>query len=240
MKADPSHILIVDDDTQIRLLLKQYLESHGYRARAVCDAKSMDKALACDAYDLLVLDLMLPDEDGLTICRRLRAAGTTIPVIMLTAKGGDHDRILGLDTGADDYLAKPFNPRELLARIQAVLRRVPRALPGAPAADGKPVRFGPYAFNLTTRSLARDGVAIPLTTGDYALLKAFATFPYQPLARSKLTKLARGREHDPYDRNIDVGVARLRKLIETDLNRPTYIQTVWGFGYVFVPDGGDP
>jgi two-component system phosphate regulon response regulator OmpR len=232
----PIHILVVDDDAQIRHLLKQFLESNGYRATAVADGTAMNKQLQREPFDLLVLDLMLPREDGLAICRRLRDSGTTTPIVMLTAKGSDHDRILGLDTGADDYLPKPFNPRELLARIQAVLRRVPRTPPGAPVADAKCVQFGPFVLNMVTRALAREGTPVPLTNGDFALLKTLAMQPHQPLSREKLAKLARGREHGPYDRNVDVRISRLRKLIEADIDRPSYIQTVWGFGYVFVPD----
>ena len=240
MDVRPIHVLVVDDDAGIRQLLKRYLDEHEYRTTAVADGKSMDRHLHREPCDLLVLDLLLPHEDGLSICRRLRASATTLSIIMLTAKGSDSDRILGLDTGADDYLPKPFNPRELLARISAVLRRVPRPPFGAPVAELSSIRFGPFAFNLMTRELVRDGVSIPLTSGDFALLKVFAMHPHQPLSRPKLTQLARGREHEPYDRNIDVRVSRLRKIVEPDTDRPRYLQTVWGFGYVFVPDGDIP
>src|ERR1700676_1605658 len=155
---------------------------------------------------------------------------------MLTAKGEDVDRIVGLEMGADDYLPKPFNPRELVARIQAVLRRqTERFAPGAPAAEGK-IAFGPYRLNLSTRELMRGDEAVGLTTGEFGLLKVLASHPRQPLAREKLMLLARGRDHDVFDRAIDVQVSRLRKLIEADPSAPRYIQTVWGFGYVFVPD----
>jgi two-component system phosphate regulon response regulator OmpR len=170
------------------------------------------------------------------VCRRLRAAGEGVPVIMLTAKGEDVDRIVGLETGADDYLPKPFNPRELVARIQAVLRRHAEGFaPGGPEQEGR-ISFGPYCLDLTTRSLTRDDKPVPLTTGEFGLLKVLATHPRQPLAREKLMLLARGRDHDVFDRAIDVQVSRLRKLIEDDATAPRYIQTVWGFGYVFVPD----
>jgi two-component system, OmpR family, phosphate regulon response regulator OmpR len=159
-----------------------------------------------------------------------------VPVIMLTAKGEDVDRIVGLEMGADDYLPKPFNPRELVARIHAVLRRHTEHLaPGAPALEGK-LSFGPYRLDLTTRTLLRGDTVVPLTTGEFGLLKVLATHPRQPLAREKLMLLARGRDHDVFDRAIDVQVSRLRKLIESDAATPRYIQTVWGFGYVFVPD----
>jgi two-component system phosphate regulon response regulator OmpR len=183
-----------------------------------------------------VLDMMLPGEDGLAICRRLRGSGETVPIIMLTAKGDEVDRIVGLEMGADDYLPKPFNPRELVARIHAVLRRqTERLAPGAPAAEGK-VAFGPYVLDLATRTLMRGESALGLTTGEFSLLKVLATHPRQPLAREKLMLLARGRDHDVFDRAIDVQISRLRKLIEVDASTPRYIQTVWGFGYVFVPD----
>jgi len=181
---------------------------------------------------------MLPGEDGLAICRRLRAAGNPVAIIMLTAKGDDVDRIVGLEMGADDYLAKPFNPRELVARIHAVLRRqAPPEAPGAPTQEEKVVAFGPFALNLGTRSLAREGAPIPLTTGEFALLKALALHPREPMSRDKLMELARGREHESYDRSIDVQVSRLRKLLGEDPQSPRYIQTVWGFGYVFIPEG---
>ena len=186
----------------------------------------------------MVLDLMLPGEDGLAICRRLRGQGERMPIIMLTAKGDDVDRIVGLEIGADDYLAKPFNPRELVARIQAVLRRAPaRETPGAPSAASETVAFGAFTLNLGTRSLARGDEPVTLTTGEFALLKVLAQHPRQPLSRDKLMELARGREFGAFDRAIDVQISRLRKLIEADPSKPAFIQTVWGFGYVFVPDG---
>jgi two-component system phosphate regulon response regulator OmpR len=166
----------------------------------------------------------------------LRAAGENVPIVMLTAKGEDVDRIVGLEMGADDYLPKPFNPRELVARIQAVLRRhTERLAPGAPAAEGR-TAFGPYTLDLAARTLSKDDNTIHLTTAEFSLVKVFAQHPRQPLAREKLTMLARGRDHEVFDRAIDVQVSRLRKLIEPDPANPRYIQTVWGFGYVFVPD----
>jgi two-component system phosphate regulon response regulator OmpR len=199
----------------------------------------MDKLLAHERFDLLVLDLMLPGEDGLSICRRLRGTKNAIPIIMLTAKGEDVDRIIGLEMGADDYLPKPFNPRELVARVHAVLRRQAAAgPPGAPATDGgAPVSFGGMTVDLGKRTLLREGKELSLTTDEFALLKVLVTHPRTPLSRDKLMELARGREYEVFDRAIDVQVSRLRKLIEPDPTKPTYIQTVWGFGYVFVPDG---
>jgi two-component system phosphate regulon response regulator OmpR len=157
---------------------------------------------------------------------------------MLTAKGEDVDRIVGLEMGADDYLAKPFNPRELLARINAVLRRkAAEEVPGAPTQEDKHVTFGEFALDLGTRSLTKAGEPVPLTTGEFAVLKVFARFPRVPLSREKLMELARGREYEAFDRSLDVQISRLRKLIEPDPSKPKYIQTVWGLGYVFIPDG---
>lgn len=229
-------ILVVDDDARLRELLQRYLAEQGFTVRGVPDAREMDKWLARDAVDLLVLDLMLPGEDGLAICRRLRAAGNAIPIVMLTARGDEVDRIIGLEMGADDYLPKPFNPRELLARIQAVLRRRPPTVPGAPSPDGEPVPFGEFLFDPVTRRLSRAGEALPLTSGEFSLLKVFVDHARQPLSRDRLLQLARGREPEAFDRSIDVTVSRLRRIIEKDPAHPRHIQTVWGFGYVFVPD----
>lgn len=231
-------VLIVDDDQRLRELLGRYLHDQGFTVKAVDGAEAMDKALNRENYDMLVLDLMMPGEDGLAVCRRLRGAGSHQPIIMLTAKGDDVDRIVGLEMGADDYLPKPFNPRELVARIHAVLRRrAPAAPPGAPATEDVSVSFGTVEVDLATRSLTRNGEAISLTTGEFAVLKALVQHPRQPLSRDKLMELARGREYEVFDRSIDVQISRLRKLVEEDPSRPRYIQTVWGFGYVFVPDG---
>ena len=235
-------ILIVDDDQRHRDLVVRYLGEQGFEARAVPDAAGMDKQLARERYDLVVLDLMLPGEDGLAICRRLRsdknAQGTAPAIIMLTAKGDDVDRIVGLEMGADDYLPKPFNPRELVARVNAVLRRrQPAGPPGAPAADTEMHRFGAFEFNLATRSLAKGGKPVALTTGEFSVLKVLVQHPRTPLSRDKLMELARGREYGVFDRSIDVQISRLRKIVEEDHSHPRFIQTVWGFGYVFVPDG---
>ncbi len=233
-----TRIIIVDDDARLRDLLNRYLAEQGFSVRAVADGNDMNRWLARERYDLMVLDLMMPGEDGLAICKRLRGLGDKLPIIMLTAKGDDVDRIVGLEIGADDYLTKPFNPRELVARIQAVLRRVPEPQPpGAPAGDHPIVEFGAFSFNLGARSLARNGENLPLTTGEFALLKVLVLHPRTPLSRDKLMELARGREFGAFDRSIDVQISRLRKLIEADPAKPAYIQTVWGFGYVFVPDG---
>jgi two-component system, OmpR family, phosphate regulon response regulator OmpR len=183
-----------------------------------------------------VLDLMLPGEDGLAVCRRLRAQPSAPAIIMLTAKGDEVDRIVGLEMGADDYLPKPFNPRELLARINAVLRRKSAAAPpGAPEAGGVH-EFGEFSLNLATRTLTRGGKAVSLTTGEFSVLKVLVQHPRQPLSRDKLMELARGREYEVFDRSIDVQISRLRKIVEDDPSHPKHIQTVWGFGYVFVPE----
>jgi len=235
--TNPQRILIIDDDARLRELLLRYLSEQGFAAKAVEDGSALDKALKLNHYHLLVLDLMLPGEDGLAILRRLRGAGEHVPVILLTAKGDEIDRIVGLEMGADDYLPKPFNPRELVARINAVLRRKGLQPAGAPDVEEKLIAFGACELNLATRMLMRSGAPVALTTGEFALLKALVTHPRHPLSRDKLMELARGRDHEPFDRAIDVQVSRLRKLIEADPAKPRFIQTVWGHGYVFVPDG---
>ena len=238
MAESKTKILVVDDDARLRDLLNRYLNEQGFAVRVVNDAVEMNRQLARERYDLMILDLMLPGEDGLSVCRRLRGGGELMPIIMLTAKGDEVDRIVGLEIGADDYLPKPFNPRELVARIQAVLRRQPPpAPPGAPSADHQVAEFGAFRLDLAARSLTRDGAEVPLTTGEFALLKVLTQHPRTPLSRDKLMELARGREFGAFDRSIDVQVSRLRKLIEPDPSKPAYIQTVWGFGYVFIPDG---
>ena len=232
-------IVIVDDDARIRDLLRRYLSQEGFDVLLAEDGRALDRILQRETIDLVVLDLMLPGEDGLGICRRLRAAGVKIPVIMLTAKVEDVDRINGLEIGADDYLGKPFNPRELLARIHAVLRRrPPNESPSAPSsADHEVIVFGAFSLDLGIRSLTKNGEDMPLTSGEFAMLKALARHPKQPLTRDKLAQLARGREFEPFDRSLDVQISRLRKMIELDPASPKIIQTVWGVGYVFVPDG---
>jgi two-component system phosphate regulon response regulator OmpR len=235
--AAPKKLLVVDDDPKLRDLLHRYLTEHGFDVMLAADGAAMNRLMQRDTWDLVVLDLMLPGEDGLSIVRRLRGANDVTPVIMLTARGDDIDRIVGLEMGADDYLPKPFNPRELLARIHAVLRRQPAPdAPGAPAQDVGEIAFGPFRFDAATRSLTREGQPVPLTSGEFSVLKVLARHPRTPLSREKLMVLARGREYATFDRSLDVQVSRLRKLIETDPQNPRYIQTVWGVGYVFVPD----
>jgi len=233
----PNKILVVDDDTRIRDLLRRYLTQEGFDVMLAEDGKSVTRVMMRDTPDLIVLDLMMPGEDGLSICRRLRAANDHTPIIMLTAKGEDIDRIVGLEVGADDYLGKPFNPRELLARIHAVLRRRPvPEVPGAPSTENEVIRFGTFTFDLGARTLNKSGEQVPLTSGEFAMLKALVRHPRIPLSREKLAQLSRGREFEAFDRSLDVQVSRLRKLIEADPTSPRHIQTVWGVGYVFVPD----
>ena len=232
-------ILIVDDDPRIRDLLQRYLTEQGFIAMHAEDGRDMNKIMQREHFDLIVLDLMLPGEDGLSICRRLRSMHNTTPIIMLTAKTEEIDRIIGLEMGADDYLSKPFNPRELSARIHAVLRR--RSIeehPGAPSHENESIRFGPFVLSLATRTLTRHAEPVAITTGEFAVLKAFGRHPKIPLSRDKLMELARGREYEAFDRSLDVQISRLRRLIEINPAKPAYIQTVWGMGYVFVPDGG--
>ena len=235
--ARPDKILVVDDDSRIRDLLRRYLTQEGFVAIVADGGAAMDRVMQRESVDLIVLDLMMPGEDGLSICRRLRAAGERTPVIMLTAKGDEMDRIVGLELGADDYLGKPFNPRELLARIHAVLRRrPPEEAPGAPSQEEGQVSFGEFVLDLGQRTLRKNGTELPLTTGEFAMLKALVRHPRVPLSRERLAQLARGREFEAYDRSLDVQVSRLRKMIEVDPSTPRHIQTVWGLGYVFVPD----
>ena len=231
-------ILVVDDDPRLRDLLRRYLNEQGYQALTAEDAREMNKIWQREHIDLLVLDLMLPGEDGLSVCRRLRANQDRTPIIMLTAKAEEIDRIIGLEMGADDYLSKPFNPRELLARINAVLRRRHSdEHPGAPGQENESVSFGPYTLDLSSRCLTRDNQLVPMTTGEFSVLKVFARHPKIPLSRDKLMELARGREYEAFDRSLDVQISRLRKLLEVNPAKPAFIQTVWGMGYVFVPDG---
>ena len=238
--ARPNRVVVVDDDARIRDLLRRYLTQEGFEVLLAEDAKALNRLLTRETIDLIVLDLMLPGEDGLSICRRLRAANDVTPIIMLTAKVEDVDRIVGLEVGADDYLPKPFNPRELLARIHAVLRRhALRPAPGTPDETGV-VAFGRHRLDLAARTLSADDRVTHLTTGEYSLIRVFAQHPRQPLAREKLMQLARGRDHEVFDRAIDVQVSRVRKLVEPDPANPRYIQTVWGVGYVYVPDAADP
>ena len=231
-------ILVVDDDLRLRELLRRYLAEQGFEVRCVADGEAMDRLLQREEFAALVLDLMLPGEDGLSICRRLRATGNSLPILILTAKGEDIDRILGLEMGADDYLPKPFNPRELVARLHAVLRRVPpRPAAEAPAAEGGSYRFGPFVLDTARHRLLREGEPVKLTGGEFALLRVLAEHAGRPLSRDRLMTLSRGREHNPFDRSVDVLVSRLRRIIEPDPGHPRYLQTLRGVGYLLDPDG---
>ena len=230
--ADRPHLLIVDDDREIRSLLSQYLEKNDFRATAVADGREMRRMLERAAIDLIVLDLMLPGEDGLTLCRELRTH-SQVPVILLTARGEDVDRIVGLEIGADDYLPKPFNPRELLVRIRAVLRRAANT-PRDP--DPQRVRgfsFGGWKLDTTRRALT-DGAGkdVSLSGAEYRLLAVLLAAGNRVLSRAQLTELLRGREADPFDRSIDVRVSRLRQILGDDARAPQIIKTVYGEGYV--------
>ena len=231
MDASP-HILIVDDDREIRDLTGRYLRKHGFRVESAADAKAMDRLLRDGRFDLIVLDLMLPGEDGLSICRRLRAS-TRIPILMLTAVAEDTDRIIGLEIGADDYLTKPFNPRELLARIRAVLRRAEGAGSAADPVEGV-LTFSGWRLDPARREL-RDpqGVLVELTAGEFGLLMALVERPRRVLSRDRLLDLTRGRDAQPFDRSIDVQVSRLRRKIEPDPKNPDMIKTVRSGGYIF-------
>lgn len=221
-------ILVVDDDMRLRALLERYLTEQGFQVRSVANAEQMDRLLTRESFHLMVLDLMLPGEDGLSICRRLRSQSNPMPIIMVTAKGEEVDRIVGLEIGADDYIPKPFNPRELLARIRAVLRRQANELPGAPSQEEAVIAFGKFKLNLGTREMFREDEPMPLTSGEFAVLKALVSHPREPLSRDKLMNLARGREYSAMERSIDVQISRLRRMVEEDPAHPRYIQTVWG------------
>jgi DNA-binding response OmpR family regulator len=236
MDVEQPSILVVDDDPKLRDLLAQYLGREGFRVRTATDGNAMDVLIAESPPDLVVLDLMLPGEDGLSIARRLRG-GTDIPVIILSARGDEVDRIVGLEVGADDYLAKPFSPRELLARIRAVLRR--QRIPAVPD-ETKTVGFGDFTLDLEAQRLLRHGREVELTAGDFALLEVLVTHPNRVMSRDQLVDRIKGYERSPYDRSIDVRVTRLRKKIEADPANPVFLRTVWGRGYMFTPHGDRP
>jgi two-component system OmpR family response regulator len=235
MQGSP-HILIVDDHREIRELVSRALAREGFRVSAAADGKAMRKILADARIDLILLDLMLPGEDGLSLCRSVRA-GSNVPIIMLTAKGEEIDRVIGLEMGADDYLPKPFGSRELIARIKAVLRRSPdKALNQQAEQQPRLYRFDRWGLDSGVRALVRaDGVKVPLSTGEYDLLIAFVERPQRVLNRDQLLDLARGRSAAGLDRSIDTQISRLRKKLELDPGDPQIIKTVWGGGYVFTP-----
>jgi two-component system OmpR family response regulator len=231
-----AHILIVDDHREIRDLVSRALAKDGFRVSTASDGKAMRKVLADANIDLILLDLMLPGEDGLSLCRALRAE-SDIPIIMLTAKGDEVDRVIGLEMGADDYLPKPFGSRELIARIRAVLRRNRVREPAASQEKSKRYRFERWTFDVDKRELlGDDGVAVPLSTGEFDLLLALVEHPQRTLSRDQLLDLARHRAANAFDRSVDTQVSRLRKKIERDPGEPKLIKTVWGGGYIFTPD----
>lgn len=231
------HILVVDDDREIRQLVGRALEREGFRTTLAADGAELMRAMERQAIDLIVLDIMLPGKDGLALCRDLRARKIATPVILLTAKGEDIDRIIGLEMGADDYLAKPFNSRELVARIRAVLRRTQTPLTKSAGAAPRTASFDGWRFNLVRRELAScDGLIISLSTGEFDLLSVFVMHAQKVLSREELLDLAKGRSSIPFDRSIDIQVSRLRKKLGDDAKDPKIIKTVWGGGYVFTPD----
>lgn len=238
MSEPLARVLVADDEADLRALLQRYLGEQGYAVRAVENAARAERLLLRERYDVLVLDVMMPGEDGLAACRRLRAQGETIPILMLTARGEPVDRVVGLEMGADDYLAKPFNPRELAARIQALVRRqrLLGAHHGPAATAGEEIRFGAFVLRLDLRRLLRGKEDVPLSNAEFALLRVLAQQPQRPLGRDRLLQLAYGPDHAATERSIDVQVMRLRKVVEDDPSRPRHIRTVWGFGYEFVPD----
>jgi two-component system OmpR family response regulator len=229
-----AHILVVEDDTEISALVARYLEQNDFRVSVAASGRDMDRVLGAARIDLVVLDIMLPGEDGLSICRRLRGA-SSVPIIMLTARAEEIDRIVGLELGADDYLAKPFNPRELLARIRAVLRRRPGLADAAPARQV--FQFAGWRLEGTTRRLtAPSGARVALTSAETDLLLVFCEHAGRVLSRDQILDLTRGRTSGPFDRSVDVLISRLRQKIEEDARSPELIKTVRSSGYLFTPE----
>ncbi|MEM7216885.1 MAG: response regulator [Pseudomonadota bacterium] len=226
-------LLVVDDDAELRELTATYLERQGFEVVLAQDGAAMDRALASGSIDLIVLDLMLPGEDGLSIAKRLKA-NSALPIIMVSAQGEDIDRIVGLEIGADDYLAKPFNPRELLARIRAVLRRGNRSETDD---DSHLFEFGAFCLDTRSHQLTRGDESVALTSAEYDLLAVLVRHPNQVLNRDRILDLLTGAERSPFDRSIDVRVTRLRGKLESDPGAPRFIRTIWGKGYMFCPDG---
>lgn len=233
---EPPHILVVDDHREIRDAVTRYLEKNGMRATSARDAVDMDAKLANGKYDLIVLDVMMPGEDGLSVCRRLSASGS-VPILMLTALGEETDRIVGLEIGADDYLAKPFNPRELVARIKAILRRSTKAEPYAGTLSGRRVAFAHWILDTDSRVLSNeDGEQIDLTSAEFKLLTVLLERPRFVLSRDQLLDLTAGRAASVFDRTIDNQISRLRRKIELDPSRPRIVTTVRGGGYCLAAD----
>jgi two-component system phosphate regulon response regulator OmpR len=231
----PAKIIVLDDEAELRNMLQRFLTGHGFEVRVVEDSKRLDRYLQREPYDLLVLDLMIGEENGLEICGRLRAEGQTLPILMLTAKGDPLDKVVGLETGADDYLAKPFLPRELVARIRALLRRQ-KIASGDPTVASQAVRFGEFSLDIGKQQLSRAGEPLDIHSAQMLLLVALASSPNRAVSRDNLIARARGRDHDALDRSIDVQVLRLRQTVEDDPSKPRFIKTVWGVGYMLIAD----
>ncbi|MEM7002997.1 MAG: response regulator [Pseudomonadota bacterium] len=233
---ETARLLVVDDDPELRELTQAYLQQQGFHVDCVESGEAMDAYLAERSPDLLILDLMLPGEHGLSIAQRLKSH-SDLPIIIVSAQGEDVDRIVGLEVGADDYVSKPFNPRELLARVRAVLRRTRRDETPASQTAGKFV-FGPFVLDTSAHQLSKDGVSVPLTSGEFDLLAILVEHANKVLDRDRILDLLTGAERSPFDRSIDVRVTRLRSKLEQDPTQPVYIKTIWGKGYMFCP-GGD-
>ncbi|MDR5753137.1 MULTISPECIES: response regulator [unclassified Caballeronia] len=234
METKPK-IIVLDDEAELRNMLQRFLGSQGFEVRAVADSQRLDRYLQREPYDLLVLDLMMEPEDGLSVCRRLRAEGHTLPILMLTAKGDPVDRVIGLETGADDYLAKPFLPGELVARVRALLRRQKMAA-GDPTLTTQSIRFGEFRLDLGRQRLYRNDEPFEIHSAQMQLLAALGSSPNRAISRDNLIARTRGREHDALDRSIDVQVLRLRQIVEADPSKPRFIKTVWGVGYMLLAD----
>ncbi|MDR5735416.1 response regulator [Caballeronia sp. LZ025] len=234
MEALPK-IIVLDDEAELRNMLQRFLTSHGFDVRVVENGKRLDRYLQREPYDLLVLDWMMEPEDGLSVCRRLRTEGHTLPILMLTAKGDPVDKVVGLETGADDYLAKPFLPQELVARVRALLRRQKIAA-GDPTLTSQVIRFGDFRLDLAKQRLSRGGEPFQMHSAQMQLLHALGSSPNRAVSRDNLIARTRGRDHDALDRSIDVQVLRLRQLIEDDPGKPRFIKTVWGVGYMLLAD----
>ena len=238
MTACPApRVLIVDDDPDLCDLLSEYLAANGLTVAAAGDGAAMRQAMARQMPDVVVLDLMLPGEDGLSLARELRAR-SEVGILMLSARGEEMDRVIGLEVGADDYVAKPFSPRELLARVRALLRRTRAATTAAtPVAIPERYCFGPFALDIAAHRLLRDGLEVHITTAEFELLRVFVEQPNRVLNRDDIIDLLKGYDRDPFDRTVDIRVTRLRRRIEANPSHPTYIRTVRGEGYLFTPLG---
>ncbi|SAK51770.1 two component transcriptional regulator [Caballeronia catudaia] len=228
-------IIVLDDEAELRNMLQRFLSSQGFEVRVVENGKRLDRYLQREPYDLLVLDWMMEPEDGLSVCKRLRAEGQTLPILMLTAKGDPVDKVVGLETGADDYLAKPFLPQELVARVRALLRRQKIAA-GDPTLTQQIIRFGDFRLDLGKQKLYRKDESFEIHSAQMQLLSALGSSPNRAVSRDNLIARTRGRDHDALDRSIDVQVLRLRQIVEEDPGKPRFIKTVWGVGYMLLAE----